>query len=47
MTICGYLLDAGIAEKNIDLFLWEVFTTKPYFDNGELKYVCYIIISYI
>jgi hypothetical protein len=22
-----------------DLFLWEVFTTKPWFDSGELKYI--------
>jgi len=29
----------GIAEKDIDIFLWEVFTTKPFFDNGALKYV--------
>jgi hypothetical protein len=32
-------LREGIAEKDIDIFLWEVFTTKPFFDNGVLKYV--------
>jgi hypothetical protein len=29
----------GIAAKDIDIFLWEVFTTKPFFDSGILKYV--------
>jgi hypothetical protein len=29
----------GILEKEIDIFLWEVFTTKPFFDSGDLKYI--------
>lgn len=32
-------LRQGVAEKNIDVFLWETFTTKPYFDNGDLRKV--------
>ena len=30
---------AGVADKNIDAFLWETFTTKPFFDSGELHKV--------
>lgn len=30
-------LKKGIFDGNIDIFLWETFTTKPSFDNLELK----------
>ncbi len=30
----------GVQEKDADIFLWEVSTTKPWFDSGALKYVC-------
>jgi hypothetical protein len=29
----------GVQEKDADIFLWEVSTTKPWFDSGALKYV--------
>lgn len=29
----------GVKKNDIDIFLWEVFTTKPYFDSGVLKYI--------
>jgi len=29
----------GISNSDIDIFLWEVFTTKPYFDSGALKLI--------
>lgn len=32
-------LRKGILKEDIDIFLWEVFTTKPYFDSGDLKYI--------
>lgn len=32
-------LTQGIQQDAADIFLWEVFTTKPSFDSGELKYV--------
>lgn len=37
---------AGIVENDIDIFLWEVFTTKPFFDSGALKYVSFIYVSF-
>ena len=30
-------LREGIMEDTIDAFLWELFTTKPYYDNAEMK----------
>lgn len=30
---------AGVQSHEVDLFLWEVFTTKPWFDSGALKYL--------
>lgn len=32
-------LMAGVQSGSTDIFLWEVFTTKPWFDSGDLKYV--------
>jgi ABC-type nitrate/sulfonate/bicarbonate transport system substrate-binding protein len=32
-------LMAGVQSGSTDIFLWEVFTTKPWFDSGALKYV--------
>lgn len=32
-------LTDGIQKEIADIFLWELFTTKPSFDSGELKYV--------
>lgn len=29
----------GIHEGEAEIFLWELFTTKPSFRSGELKYV--------
>lgn len=30
---------AGVQSHEVDLFLWELFTTKPWFDSGALKYL--------
>eukprot|EP00596_Hydrurales_sp_CCMP1899_P007511 CAMPEP_0119041000 /NCGR_PEP_ID=MMETSP1177-20130426/11085_1 /TAXON_ID=2985 /ORGANISM="Ochromonas sp, Strain CCMP1899" /LENGTH=188 /DNA_ID=CAMNT_0007006599 /DNA_START=94 /DNA_END=657 /DNA_ORIENTATION=- len=30
-------LKKGIEDESFDAFLWETFTTKPWFDKGELK----------
>lgn len=32
-------LTAGIKNGDFDVFLWEIFTTKPLFDSGDLRYV--------
>jgi hypothetical protein len=32
-------LRAGVQHDEFDIFLWETFTTKPYFDNYELRKV--------
>lgn len=32
-------LRKGVIEGEVDFFMWEHFTTKRYFDNGELKRV--------
>lgn len=33
----------GIQRDSFDFFLWETFTTKPYFDRGDLHKVSLII----
>ena len=30
---------ASVQNHEVDLFLWELFTTKPWFDSGALKYL--------
>lgn len=32
-------LRAGVNDKTIDFFMWEHFTSKRYYDNGEIKRV--------
>ena len=34
----------GVKQEAFDIFLWETFTTKPWFDNGELKKVSIILL---
>jgi hypothetical protein len=33
------LVWTGVAAGNFDAFMWEVFTTKPWFDREELSYL--------
>lgn len=32
-------LRAGVNDKTVDFFMWEHFTSKRYYDNGEIKRV--------
>ncbi|KAF2279877.1 periplasmic binding protein-like II [Westerdykella ornata] len=32
-------LREGVNDKTADFFMWEYFTTKRYYDNGELKHI--------
>jgi ABC-type nitrate/sulfonate/bicarbonate transport system substrate-binding protein len=40
-------LREGIQADRFDFFMWETFTTKPYFLSGELYHVCIKLTSYL
>lgn len=39
VTLLHIVLISGVAAGTFDAFMWEVFTTKPWFDREELQYL--------